>query len=183
MRSHDHGAPRVIDWLGLHKKSWRYIDFKDDFQRTIGPLKTTRYSLALRSNRYHESVCPRSSNTISHYGDAQNHVMKVLQPETVGVDYVFKAIRQYDITTPIATAPPQPPQAGNAPLPQPPPPRSPKPPPPRPKRQIQDERGRRATTTRRLHRRLRRRRNHPQGRGLHQRAEATTASIKRRERK
>ena len=89
-------------------------------------LSTTRYSLALRSNRYHEDVCPRKSNKIPQYGDAQIRLMKVLQPETFEVDSIFKGIRQYEPimeTTPIATAPPQPRQAGKAPLPTPPPPR------------------------------------------------------------
>ena len=74
MRSHIHGTLKVSEWPELHKKKWRCIDFEDDDQRMTDPDKTARYSLALRSNRYHSNMCPRKSNEISQYGDTKRHL-------------------------------------------------------------------------------------------------------------
>ena len=68
MRTATHGTHRIEEWPELHEQNWRCIDFHDDKQRTVDPMKTDRYSIALRCNRYHEGDCPRSDNAIPKYG-------------------------------------------------------------------------------------------------------------------
>ena len=122
MRSHDQGTLKVSDWRELHNQNWRCIDFKDDPQRTIDPLKTNRYSLALRSNRYHEDVCPRKNNVIPKYGGAQIHLMKVWQPNTFGDDSIFKSIRRRGSEAPLVLSSQPGPQPDKIPPPPGPPP-------------------------------------------------------------
>jgi len=81
MRTTQHGTHRVEEWQELHEQNWRCIDFHDDKQRTVDPMKTDRYSIALRCNRYHEErMCARSGHAIPKYGRAGLPRMQVCIP-------------------------------------------------------------------------------------------------------
>ena len=80
MRTTQHGTHRVEEWQELHEQNWRCIDFHDDKQRTVDPMKTDRYSIALRCNRYHEGDCPRSDNARPKYGKVDLPRMQVCTP-------------------------------------------------------------------------------------------------------